>query len=364
MKYYSLNNILSKKAKWNLIIGERSNGKTYAVLNRIINNYAKTKKQGALIRRWDEDFKSKRASTMFDALVANNEISKATGGEWSNVSYYAGRWFLCRTEDDKIVKDDTPFCYAFSLTSMEHDKSTSYPNVTTILFDEFLTRGAYLPDEFILLSNVISTIVRQRSDADIFMCGNTVNKYSPYFSEMGLTRIKELKKGDIQVYEYGNSGLRVAVEFSDSPSKSKDSNIYFAFDNPRLSMITGEGTVWEIAVYPHCPCKYEKRDVIFSYFIIFNGDILQADIVNKDNISFTFIHKKTTKIQDEKSDIIFTPDYNPSPNYFRNILKTTVPFVGKLSWFFNSDKVFYQDNETGEIVRNYLQFCKNEKGVI
>ena len=29
--YYSLDKILSKKATYNLIIGERSNGKTYAV---------------------------------------------------------------------------------------------------------------------------------------------------------------------------------------------------------------------------------------------------------------------------------------------------------------------------------------------
>ena len=31
--YYSLDKILSKNAQYNLIFGERSNGKTYAVLN-------------------------------------------------------------------------------------------------------------------------------------------------------------------------------------------------------------------------------------------------------------------------------------------------------------------------------------------
>ena len=30
-KYYSLNNILKKDAQYNIIFGQRSNGKTYAV---------------------------------------------------------------------------------------------------------------------------------------------------------------------------------------------------------------------------------------------------------------------------------------------------------------------------------------------
>ena len=34
-KYYSLTEILKKKAIYNMIIGERSNGKTYSVLERL-----------------------------------------------------------------------------------------------------------------------------------------------------------------------------------------------------------------------------------------------------------------------------------------------------------------------------------------
>ena len=40
-KYYSLDNILKKNCVYNVIFGERSNGKTYSVLSRCIlrNNY-------------------------------------------------------------------------------------------------------------------------------------------------------------------------------------------------------------------------------------------------------------------------------------------------------------------------------------
>lgn len=105
---------------------------------------------------------------------------------------------------------------------MEHDKSTSYPNITTIVFDEFLTRGSYLKDEFILFTNVCSTIIRQRNDVKIFMLGNTVNKYSPYFSEMGLSNIKNQKQGTIDIYRYGDSDLIVAVEYCASTQSGKN----------------------------------------------------------------------------------------------------------------------------------------------
>ena len=56
-KFYNLKNILTKDAQYNIIFGERSNGKTYAVEKYAIERYAKTGEQLAIVRRWDEDFK-------------------------------------------------------------------------------------------------------------------------------------------------------------------------------------------------------------------------------------------------------------------------------------------------------------------
>ena len=360
MKYYRLDNILKEKALYNIVIGERSNGKTYAVLEHGLKNYCDTGKKMAIVRRWQDDFRGKRGTAMFNNLVSNGLIEKYTDGEWSDVYYWGSKWYLCRydSKEGKRIMDEKPFCYGFAISAMEHDKSTSYPDITTILFDEFLTRDYYLPDEFVQFMNVLSTIIRNRNDVLIFMCGNTVNQYSPYFTEMGLTNIKSMKPGTIDLYEYGDSGLRVAVEFSDSPNKSKPSNIYFAFDNPKLSMITGNGTIWEIDIYPHCPVKYKKSDVRFTYFIQFNGDLLQADVISTNNMMFTFIHRKTTDIQDPDHDLIYSPDYDPRPNHKRRITKASSKIEKTIASFYIREKVFYQDNEVGEIVRNYLQWCR------
>ena len=355
MKYYSLKKILSKNAQYNMIFGERSNGKTYAVLEYAIDQYAKHHYQSAILRRWQDDFRRNRAATLFDGHEKSGCIKKLTLGAWDCVVYHRSAWYLARHEEDEIVRDVEPFAFAFSLTSMEHDKSSSYPNVTTVLFDEFLTRRAYLPDEFVLFMNTLSTIIRNRSNVKIFMCGNTVNQYCPYFSEMGITHIKNMKLGDIDVYTYGDSDLRVAVEYAGTSLKQKKaSDVYFAFDNPRLNMIkTG---VWELDIYPHCPCKFKPADILGTFFICFNSEILQCEIVDREGV-FIFIHRKTTPLKELESDLIFSTENRPQPNWRRNILKPTTPLERKIHQLFMLDKIFYQDNEVGEIVRNYVIWC-------
>lgn len=360
MKYYNLKKILSKNAHYNIIFGERSNGKTYALLEYGLKNYCNNGEQIAYLRRYKEDIIGKRASNIWNAIIDNKLVEKYTRGKYTTIHYFSGAFYLANY-DEKLGKNvpnwNECIGYVFSLTDMEHNKSTSYPNITTIVFDEFLTRQYYLTDEFILFMNTLSTIIRERTNVKIFMLGNTVNKYCPYFKELGLKHIDHMKQGTIDVYSYGDSKLKVAVEYvSASNSLRKKSNLYFAFNNPKLEMIKS-GT-WEIDNYPHCPYKYSKSDILFIYFIEFDNALLQCEIVQKDNKIFTFIHEKTTPIKNIESDIIFSTNYSANANHFRNILKPTTTITKKIAMFYLTDNVFYQNNEVGEIIRNYLLECK------
>lgn len=357
-KYYSLSNILKRRAQYNIIFGERSNGKTYACLKYGIEQYVKNGGQMAYVRRSREDFIGKRGATMFDSLTANGEIKRITHGDWTDIYYFSSRWFLCRyDEKGNRITDEKPFCFGFALSTGEHDKSTSYPLVTTIIFDEFIARQ-YLRDEFVLLANVISTIIRQRTNVIIFMLGNTVNKYAcPYVNEMGLTHFRAMQPGDIDVYKYGDSELTVAVEYCKPNKQGKPNNFYFAFDNPKLSMITsGE---WEMEIYPHLPYKYKPKDVILHYFIEYNDIRLHAEIVLLPDCTFTYIHPKTTDISEteNKNVLIFSDVISPLPNHFRRINEPRNMICKKVYEYFITDRVFYSSNEVGEIVRNYLMWC-------
>ena len=297
-------------------------------------------------------------NNLFNAIIEDGYLEKLSGGKFTAIFYRTGRFYLC-TYNDKgkpIYNEEDIIGYAFSLSENEHNKANSYPRVTTIIFDEFLTNKIYLPDEFILFMNTVSTIVRQRTNVKIYMLGNTVNKFCPYFKEMGLTNILSMKQGSIDLYTYGDSKLKVAVEYADSKKKFKKNNFYFAFNNPKLKMITGGA--WELNIYPHAPVKWLPKNIIFTYFIDFNDSLYQCEIINKDANVFTYIHEKTTPIKNPDKDIIYTLDYNPKINYNVNILKPLTDYQNKITWFYTHDRVYYQDNNVGDAINNYLKICK------
>lgn len=357
--HYTLTNILSHNADYNVIYGERSNGKTTAVLRHGLVDHIDSgyKNQMAIIRRWEEDFKGKNGQQMFEGIVALGWVKELTKGKYNSIYYYSQRWYLCKYNDlgERVALADMPFALGFSITSEEHYKSTSYPDITTILFDEFITRGYYLPEEFVKFQNLLSTIIRLRTNVKIFMCGNTINKFSPYFAEMGLTGIKKQKKGTIDVYTYGDSTLKVAVEYSDFPSKKKASNKYFAFNNPKLEMITNGG--WEIDIYPHLPQKYLPKDVVYKFYIIFDGEMLQGNIICVEDKTFLYFHRKTTPLTADNTQIVYqqNPDYRR--NYRVNIMKPYSKVDKYIAELLRRKKAFYQDNEIGEIMNNYIKWC-------
>lgn len=357
-QYYHVEKLIKlyPDARYYMIFGERSNGKTFSVLEYGLKQYVKYGHQLAVVRRFREDFVGGRGQSLFNTLINAGVIKRLTDGEWSDVYYYASRWYLCKYENEKRIIDKTPFAIGFSISYMEHDKGSSYPHVKNIFFDEFMTRSGYLKDEYILFKNVVATLLREYDDLKIFMCGNTVNKYCPYFREMGLRHVTKMKPGDIDVYQYGEDGvLKVAVEYTMPAAKGKKSNIYFAFDNPRLKMITsGE---WEIDIYPHLPMKYKPKDIVFEFFVEFEEEKLHSEIVSLNGNNFIFIYPKRDDFKEPDKDIIYSTNYNCGPNWRRNILKPTDKIDKKIYELFKKDKVFYADNETGEVMRNYIEWC-------
>ena len=359
MKYYNIKKTIDAypNAQYYVIYGERSNGKTYSALDYCLERYFKYGEQFAYVRRWGEDVRRKHMTQLFAAHEENGVIAKYSGGSCDGIEFGTGKFRPTKlNEDGKSEVIDESIGYVFDLNSMEHFKSISFPKITTIVFDEFLSRNGYLPNEFILFTNTISTIVRQRNNVKILMLGNTVNKSCPYFSEMGLVHIKDQKQGSVDVYNYGTSGLQVVAEYCQQSAKfgTKKSDVYFAFDNPELQMIT-QGS-WEIALYPHKPCEYRPKDIIFVFFIEFENEMLQGEIVSLPTGPFLFFHRKTGEIKYPDKDIVYTTKPSERWNYMMCMTKQNNEFTKQIMNFFRQNKVFYSDNEVGEIVRNYLMW--------
>lgn len=367
-------NLLEIPCEYYMLVSSRSDGKTFSVLEMILYLKLHYGYSGAIIRREDEDIKPKNANEIIKNLIGFNEITydrtkgkyqnaveELSNKKWNSIRYIGRKFYLVKLEDGKDdIIDETPLMYTFALTMEEHYKMTSYPDVMITLFDEFMTRRGYLDDEFVLYASVISTIVRMRDNLINFLCANTISMYCPYFKEMGITKVKKMECGDIDTYEYNDKNekhlMSLRIEWIKSIDKKyKKSNKYFAFNNPKLRMID-EGK-YELRMYPHLQDDFERKDVKYIYFIDFDDEILQCEIVFLPDKTFTFIHRKTTPIRLEANTLVFTDKFNSNMHYRRKINHPYDELGKRIASYYARDLVFYQDNECGNIVENYLEFC-------
>ena len=164
VKFYNISKLLKTGSRFMLCYGERSNGKTFQALLYGLERYLKYGVRIAIIRRYREDFKSKRGANAWNNLISDhnghNHIKELTKGKYEAVKYNAGQWYLAHWDTDlqRYVTEPEPFAYSFALTEWEHDKGNSYP-IGTIFLDEFMS-STYLPNETVAFFQVLSTIVR------------------------------------------------------------------------------------------------------------------------------------------------------------------------------------------------------------
>ncbi len=346
-------------ATYYMAYGERTGGKTYTALDFGFEQWKFEGKTIAYIRRFDEAIKQNRAQQVFAPFEENGYINFITEGEYDCTVYRCRRWYFAKRNPDTGKPENIsaePFAYAFALSQVENDKSASYPTTDTLFFDEFLTRDYYFPNEFTLLMNLISTIVRFRTGVKILMAANTVNQYNPYFSEMGLTHAKDLEPGGVECYNYGDSRLQVVVTHTEAPKKGKPSDYLFAFDNPRLKMVTE--SAWEIDIYPHYKGKVKNRDILYTFFIQFDNNTLKCDVIRIDGGGAIInIVPHTGEIKDPDT-LIYSTEISPLPNHRVNVMKPFYPIEQKIATLFRMEKVFYATNQCGEVVRNYLKYCE------
>ena len=259
IKWYSLKNILAKNADYNLIIGQRSNGKTYALLKYSLEQYKKKGTRFAYIRRWAEDIVSRRAEQLFTPLQA--EIENIFGIGYS-VRYKRAKYYLVDDQDNEI----DVIGHILALNQSAHTKSVAYTNVKTVILDEFIQMSGekQLADEISMFENTISTIVRTANDVKIFLLANTVSKFSGYFVHFGID-INKVSQGEIVVKEVPLDGdvLRIALEYCEyNPEVGKRTSKY----TQSIMIAKGELEINEVDDIPAVVNERTYENLLFSIY--------------------------------------------------------------------------------------------------
>ena len=164
----------------NIIVGNRGGGKSFGAKEWAIDNFIKKKEQFGYIRRYRDDLKEPMAQFFKDIEYKYPDYEFKVDSKHFYIRLKPTNPKTKWTEDDIAG-------FGFTLSTASNKKSISYPNITTLIFDEFLLdkgNQMYLPDEPLKLLNLYETVARpgtQHPRVVLFMLANALSITNPYF---------------------------------------------------------------------------------------------------------------------------------------------------------------------------------------
>lgn len=353
--HYNPIDVLKKGATYSMIIALRNNGKSTALLILILYAWQMFDYPSCWMRRRKESLTSKHIGSMFDTAFKIVPNKKKYDGYQLKNGAFCGYWIR-----DKNKKEyDKPFCYTHSLSAQETQKGTKdIPNLLFIVFDEFMARDVYLQNEFINFINALSTIFRECYDASIVMLGNPVTWACPYFDEMGIKKVRDIKQGTIKVYKASNTNTTVALEVCGENQRNVKTDIindrFFGFENNQIESI--RSGAWELPYYPHLTRDNSNDSILDrSCYIRYDNEVYCIEIRRHYNNIYAYVRPYTSDldiddnrvyrvyVQTTNTGILHQKEHNRLLSNDR---------ADKLIWgLYKSNKMFYSSNMVGETVR-------------
>lgn len=162
--YYSPDKLLTYNRILNFVIGARGIGKSYAWKKYPIKQFLKHGKQMIYVRRYKTELK--KFSNYFNDIMT----------EFPDHEF--------KIKGREMYIDGKLFGWAIPLSAWQNEKSNAYPNVSTIIFDEFIRekdKSGYLPNDVEALLNLMDTVFRGREDVRCVCLSNAVSVVNPYF---------------------------------------------------------------------------------------------------------------------------------------------------------------------------------------
>lgn len=377
--HYSIDNIDKEGAQFNLIWGERSNGKSYQVkhkkgiipflqdTDRYISNYrdkqnlikqAQEKgKRFILMRRFKEEI----TSSWIESYFSDVDVEKLTDGEYNMVSMYRKELFLTFYDVETHKSRRGPkIGYAVALSTEQNFAGGSYLDVSDIIFEEFMSRTTYLHDESNKLLNFYSTVDRKRGVTKVWLVGNTITRVCPYIQDWGLNKIiANQKQGDIKSIwiptgDIDEDGNKIEVKLAIEHCKSTGTSSY-VFGSHANMLNKGE---WQSDPQPKLPKSYKDYKMLFRFGFCYKTfkwlcEYLM-DIETKDVIWFIYPFSGEFK----KNIIVFSDIIKTSPYWQKDIYNPLIKnkTIIDLLKTFRENRIFYSSDLCGTEFKQAIDF--------
>lgn len=296
--FYRLDEMEKHKPDYAILLGERANGKSYAVKERVLKK-ALIKKTVcfAIIRRYEQDIKASLMNTYFNDKGLRDMIKKETKEEFNGVVYWQGYFYIANTDASGKTTKGYAIGSALALNDDERYKSSFVqPDIEDIIFEEFTTNKLYLSNEVSRFMNLCSTILRLHKGT-VFMIANTISRVCPYFNEWCLRSIPSMKFGQIDEYIFSDAqgnDVKICVELCASP-KHKKSGMFFGNIGKSI-----EGGQWQTSEHPHLQGDLNDYDILYKISLAhmdFKFNILLLSNI-EDGFQCVYVYPASLKTYD------------------------------------------------------------------
>lgn len=339
---------ISEKADIIILLGQRSNGKSFACRQLVIEDFVKKGKQFAYLRRWDLDAKDNNTTQYFNDVPY---ISNLTDGNSTLVDVYHHDIYLSHFDPDKLkVIHDKKCGRAFGLSIAERYKSQSFPQIDNIIFEEFITNKQYLNNEVQEFDNFRSTIFRTRPGCKVYMIGNKLSRVNPYLRDYGLTHVSQQKNGTVEYYKKGDT--TVAVYMTEVLQTNKT-----FFGNNAKAINAGE---WETKEYQHLD-NYDDFEPLYTVVVNYKGNMFLCqfgkykDPFNNSTGYIWYIQPKTSSIQPNTRVIC---DRVSSSALYTTTLRGLTANEQYIFNLLKAGEVVFSDNLTGTEFNQILDYIR------
>ena len=377
--YYNLDLLDSEGANINICYGERSNGKSYQLKHKkginqflngghryissylhkdkVIKNSLESGYRFILMRRLKEELTPAYIEQYFQDV----DVAGLTDGEYNCITTYRKQIFLGRYDHETgKTERGKKIGYAAALSTEQNYAGGSYLDVSDIIFEEFMSRTAYLPDESNKLMNFYSTIDRKRGFVKLWLVGNSISRICPYIYDWGLyDTVKNLKQGEItslwlptgDIDDDGNEiEVKIAIEFCKESGRTS-----FVIGSHKTMLNKGE---WQSDPQPHLPKSYKCYKMLYRIGFQYKTYKWLAEylIDNETKDVCWFIYPYSSEFKDDIlvfSDVIKTSRY-----YQRDIYNPSIKndMIIKLLQTFKENMIFYSDDLCGTEFKQAIDF--------
>lgn len=356
--HYNLDNIEKENADFNLIWGEKGNGKSYQVKHkRGVLKYLKSGKRFIYLRRWKEEISTEKVEQYF----ADVDVAKITDGKYNCIITYRKQLFFAHYDNEtgKTVRGEK-IGYVMALSTEQNYSGCSYLDVEDIIFEEFMSRNEYIANESNKLMFLYSTVDRKRHKVKVWLAGNTVSRVCPYIQDWDLHKtISEQKQGTIVTKEIpageDESGniqyAKLAIEYCKSTGRTS-----FVFGKAKDMINKGD---WQTDPQPHLPKSYNKYKVLYRFIFFYKGFKFMSEYL-ADKVTGEccwFIYPFKGKIKADT--VVFSDIIKISPYWQRDIYNTTFRNEKLNNLFketFRENQIFYSSDLCGTDFKQVIDF--------